>query len=1138
MQQELDQSLPQPPSPSIHRFRSIAVTVGSGLLLTGLLFAAISIITLLGFMSFQKVLHSLSEETFPQTTREAQTSILFNQLLHMTGYLHSATTQEKRRLAFNNIQSQLKRITDFSPNSGKKAESDQEPKTEILEQALKDLNNLVSKGISTRKKIAESLSGIFLLNQAIYGSGQTMRELAPDQANISKIEELINHALTILYRSENAPSFINLREVNQRETQLEIVFRNMKLSADFLSEPAKVQASSLISRMHTEILGESGLFPLVKQNLLINSKSNSQNILTRNLISEKGYSSITDVFDLTSAVSLKTTILAEKVDRQIRLLSGLFIFSLLLALTSFFYFRNILIARLTRLNRTVLAMVAGEDGRIDDDGGDEISEIARSVNYFSSELHKAKEKAEKSSVTKSEFLAHMSHEIRTPMNAILGFSDLAFKTEDPREHLNYLGKINRASTSLLGIINAILDFSKIEAGKFTVVKEPFDLRELLENLSTLISLRCDESGLDFYFNIDPKTPCAISGDVLRLEQVLTNLITNAFKFTNDGFITLHISTVETEAGSKLLFSVEDTGPGIAKAQVKNLFQPFTQADKSITRKSEGTGLGLAICKNLVEMMGGEIWYIGREERGAIFSFTIPFGLQGNKCKQIFSSPAQLQDKRVLVMSEKPKTATELSFQLENFGFRVFQTLSGEEVLAAVRQLPENAPYEIIFMDCKASSLDWMETLNRIQSIWPGDEPLPLVLTGSQRLSGHFSSIHQTENNFFLAQPITPARLLKSTLSVLDIEDTFSIQLVTESEATKTLSIDTFRDIDILLVEDNKINQQITIGYLKTQGWSVTIAQNGAEALEILRKSGPDEYDLVLMDIQMPVMDGYSASKAIRKLPAPIGDIPIIALTAHAMLEERDKCLNAGMNDYVTKPIDPKHLFSTLARFIHIQTESKLKRDPKQQANVSTDVFKSNPNFDMKAGLSKVMGDFSLYIDLLQTFVDKYRSYPAAIEEKFKELSLDDLGHMVHTLKGISGNLGMKKLYSLCAQLEVSIKGEKTEACQLFLIEIRQETEKNCVFLLEWLDRYDNTGWNTYTTNIYSTDHAEKENLIIALSESLKNNSSKALKQLSLLRAHLEQEEITVFTGVEKYAGDLEFEKARSLLLQWQKTRQN
>lgn len=829
--------------------------------------------------------------------------------------------------------------------------------------------------------------------------------------------------------------------------------------------------------------------------------------------------------------------LAELAIRHIRILTGLLGLSLLFLIAFFLYFRHTLIARLARLNETVLAMVRGENREIVDTGRDEISAVAHSINAFSAELHKAKTAAEKSAITKAEFLAHMSHEIRTPMNAILGFSDLALQTDNPSDHLDYLGKINSASYSLLGIINAILDLSKIEAGKLHVEYVDFDLREMLEKIATLISLRCEESGIDFYFNIAPDTPYALKGDPLRLGQVLTNLITNAFKFTESGHITLHIASETKSLSSSeqvtLRFAVQDTGTGITREQEEFLFQPFTQADTSITRKFGGTGLGLTICKSLVEIMNGRIWLERNDSPGSTFCFTVPFVRQPGSNQTFYSAPPLIAGKRVIVMSEKPRKASELSYQLATFGIEVCQALTVQEVISVLNEQALDNPYEIVILDCEIYSQRWQEIPGKIKAATPPSVIPSLILTGMQRLSTHFSAYSVKACDYFLAKPVTPTRLLTAILTVLGADNPSPVPSPNRPQAPSS-ALDHLRGYRVLLAEDNRINQQITLGFLNFAGLDATVVQNGAEAVNLLAREGPS-FDLVLMDIQMPVMDGYSATEAIRRLAPPAGKVPIVALTAHAMQEEKKKCLDRGMNDYITKPINPEQLFATLGRYLPSRARAFVPQaDPQATESLPEEQAAGRHGIDFKAGLARTMGNPTLYLDLLAAFMGRYRIYPATMREECKQLDFDKVRQMAHTLKGVSGNLAMKTVYAHCVQLEISLKRKKIQECNDLFDEIEREIEKICGFLRQYLDRYQNSVSNIPSARAAcSCDSEGKDFLLQGLAESLHSNSSRALKQVSRLRSCLDPEDGIVFARIEKLIKELDFHAARTLLIQWQ-----
>ena len=1124
---------------SFHRSRSIALTVGSGLVLTGTLFAVISTIALLGFISFKTVLFDLSARSFPQATQEAQISILLNQLLHQTGFLHNAKSHPKRRIAFSSINEQFSRINNFSTHLSKELKATHSFKIDVLRNELKELNDLIARRIDTQQQISRVLQTLHPLTVDIYTTCQLMKEKTQSPEFSVSIDTFQNIAEEMVNAGQYASTLRSQYMVRRSSKELKKSLHHIEQILRLLPTKIVDIGSTLISRIQLNLLDPGGLLPLLQRNLTLKAESNNRSNLVRNQIEEKGDSSITQFFDLTSSVGLQTSSLFEKVDRQTKILTALFLFSLSWAAIFFYYFKNILIERLIDLNKTVLAMVAGENRKIDAAGRDEISEIARSINYFSTELHKAKKVAENSSIAKSEFLAHMSHEIRTPMNAILGFSDLALKTDRPEDHLDYLGKINSASHSLLGIINAVLDFSKIEAGKFTIENENFDLRELLENLSTLISLRCEESGLEFYFVIDPETPYSLRGDALRLGQILTNIITNAFKFTEYGSITLHISPIEKSTTSKkeivLQFSIQDTGTGIPQEQANILFQPFTQADKSITRRFGGTGLGLTICKNLVEMMEGTIWFEENESKGSTFTFTVHMQLQAIESSSFFAAPRSLEKKQAIVMSEKPQTATELSCQLSNFGLRVFQTLSVDEVISALKNQSPEAIYDVVFLDCATCSNRWIDIVTTItKANAPYGEPT-LILIGPQRLSTYFPPDTKTKHNFFLAKPITPTRLLETILHILNIEDSNGLRLLHADKELSDLRLDNIRGAKILLVEDNEINQQIVVGILQSEGFSVTIAENGVEALSLLQLQETSPFDLILMDIQMPVMDGYTATKAIRNMPSPTNTIPIIAITAHAMPEEQEKCYNAGINDYVSKPVNPHTLFKAISQLIQPESHNNSKKHFQNKRKHSNNRVDNTSGINIESGLAQVMGNYSLYCELLGNFLENYMEFPEKIQLDLKNYSFQAALLKIHAIKGVSGNLGMEKLFTLCSLFETTLKNKQKNEYQTLLVQFTSEVNNNCSFLSQWLKKYKKSQLKSepISDKIENTQTTNFHKLISSLSDSLSNNSSKALAQITTLKLSLGKKDDGFIENLEKYANSLEFDKALDLLHKWQ-----
>ena len=522
---------------------------------------------------------------------------------------------------------------------------------------------------------------------------------------------------------------------------------------------------------------------------------------------------------------------------------------------------------------------------------------------------------EKANEAKSSFLANMSHEIRTPMNAVLGLSHLALKTDPSPRQRDYLLKIRSSGQHLLGIINEILDFSKIEAGKLSVESIEFDLDKVLENVSNLISEKASDKGLELIFDIEPSVVSTrLRGDPLRLGQILINFCNNAVKFTEKGEVVIRAGVVEIVDDSQVIkFSVSDTGIGMTNEQIMRLFQAFEQADTSTTRKYGGTGLGLAISKRLAELMGGDVGVTSEPGKGSTFWFTARLG-KGMIAPRPNLLRSDLRGRRVLIIDDNSSARTVLSSMLRSMTFNADEAASGEEGIEMVRQAAQRGePYEIIFVDWQMPSLDGIETSKRILTM--SDLPaLPRIVMVTAY--GREDVLKEAEANRVenvLVKPVTMSTLFDTIVGVLraDQEPSDHVQVVPSFEIART------RGTRVLLVEDNEINQEVAIGLLEDAAIHVDLAENGEIAVRMAQEM---EYDAVLMDMQMPVMDGVEATRAIRSDPR-LHDLPIIAMTANAMAADRERCLNAGMNDHIGKPIDPDELFSVLLRWTTTHIES-------------------------------------------------------------------------------------------------------------------------------------------------------------------------------------------------------------------------
>jgi signal transduction histidine kinase/CheY-like chemotaxis protein len=673
-------------------------------------------------------------------------------------------------------------------------------------------------------------------------------------------------------------------------------------------------------------------------------------------------------------------------------------------------------------------------------------EQAGSLEAQRQELAAAKKKAEEATEAKSMFLANMSHEIRTPMNAIIGLSHLALKTPLDAKQRDYVSKVHNAGTSLLAIINDILDFSKIEAGKLDMEHIDFRIEDVIGSVTTLTAQKAHEKGLEFLADVSPRIPPYLVGDPLRLGQILTNLVNNAVKFTEQGEIRLRIELLE-RTGDKvqLKFSVRDTGIGMTPEQTAKLFQAFTQADMSTTRKHGGTGLGLTISRRLVELMGGRIWIESQAGVGSTFLFTAWLGL-GSARGQGRVLPEQLGKLHVLVVDDNSAAREILSEALAGVTASVDVVGSGAEALAAVKQHDASAPYDLVLMDWRMPGMDGLQATRRIkQDAQLRKQPAIVMVTAFGREEVR-EEAERLGIDGFLLKPVTKSMLVDTLVTLFAPGAAETAQAVAEDRHAAQLA-----GARILLAEDNEINQQIAVELLEGAGARVTVAVDGREALETLQRA-PSAFDVVLMDLQMPVMGGYEATAKVRA-DARLAKLPVIAMTAHATLEEKQRCLDAGMNDHIAKPIDPRALYETVGRFYTAAPAQAAPRAIAQKLPADETDIPAVEGLDAAEGLLRVAGNRKLYLKLLRQFCAHQAEAPAQIAAQLEAGERAAAERTAHTVKGVAANLGAKAVQSAAGALESALRGGADAAAlaplrRQFAADLDQLVGRLCVALGE------------------------------------------------------------------------------------------